>query len=47
MAVEGQTQISGFTAFSGEDFGAVSRDGSAITFVAASDPAAGALLIGG
>ena len=47
MAVGGQSQIAGFTAFSGDDFAAVARDGSAVTFVAASDPDAGALLIGG
>lgn len=47
MAVGGQSQIAGFSAFSGEDFAAVFRDGSTVTFVAASDPAAGTLLIGG
>jgi hypothetical protein len=47
MAVGGQSQIAGFTAFSGEDFAAVFRDGSTVTFVAASDPATGTLLIGG
>jgi hypothetical protein len=47
MAVGGQTQIAGFSAFSGDDFAAVSRDGNAVTFVAASDPTAGTVLIGG
>ncbi len=47
MAVGAQSQISGFTAFSGDDFAAVSRDGSAVTFVAASDPAVGTILVGG
>jgi hypothetical protein len=47
MAVGDRSQVSGFTAFSGEDFAAVFRDGAAVTFVAASDPAAGTALIGG
>lgn len=47
MAVGDQSQIAGFAAFSGEDFAAVFRDGTAVTFVAASDPAAGTVLIGG
>lgn len=47
MAVDDQSQIGGFTVYSGEDFAAVFRDGSAVTFVAASDPPAGSILIGG
>jgi hypothetical protein len=47
MAVGNRTQIAGFDVFSGEDFAAVVRDGSAVTFVAASDPGAGTTLIGG
>lgn len=47
MAVGNETQIAGFDVFSGEDFAAVVRDGTAVTFVAASDPAAGTTLIGG
>ena len=47
MAVGAQSQVAGFTTFSGDDFAAVLRDGSSVTFVAASDPAAGTILIGG
>ena len=47
MAVGNETQIAGFDVFSGDDFAAVVRDGTAVTFVAASDPAAGTTLIGG
>ncbi len=47
MAVGDQSQLAGFTTFSGDDFAAVSRDGIAVTFVAASDPAAGTVLIDG
>lgn len=47
MAVETPTEVNGFSSFSGGDFGAVSRSGDTLTFIAASDPAVGRALLNG
>ncbi len=47
MAVGGASETGGYKTFSGDDYAAVRRDGDAVTFIAAGDPAVGALLLRG
>jgi hypothetical protein len=47
MAVDTPSETSGYTTFTGEDFGAISRSGDTLTFIAASNPAVGLALLNG
>lgn len=47
MAVDTPSETNGYTTFTGEDFGAVTRNGDTLTFLAASNPAVGLALLNG
>ncbi len=47
MAVDTPSQTNGYTTFTGEDFGAISRSGDTLTFIASSNPAVGLALVAG
>lgn len=47
MAVDTPSEVNGYSTFTGEDFGAITRTGDTLTFIASSDPAVGLALLNG